>query len=39
MISLHACTLMVVQPALKRPLKPSVLRADLITAPQKGATS
>ncbi len=36
---MRACTLMVVQPALNRPLKPSALRADLITAPQKGATS
>ena len=37
--AMQPCTLMVVQPALNRPLKPSVLKADLMTAPQKGATS
>ena len=30
---------MVVQPALKRPRMPSAETADLMTAPQKGATS
>lgn len=33
------CTLIVDQPALKRPATPSVLNAERITAPQKGATS
>ena len=37
--TMQPCTLIVVQPALNRPLKPSVLKADLITAPQNGATS
>ena len=37
--AVRPCTLTVVQPALNRPLKPSVLKADLMTAPQKGATS
>ena len=36
---LTASTLMVVHPAWNRPDKPRVVSADLMTAPQKGATS
>jgi hypothetical protein len=35
----NGATLMVVHPAFKRPVAPSLLKAERMTAPQNGATS